>query len=64
MCVRGDLFDTSILAQPAMARDYAHPGAGLAQMSHDTTANKAGSAKYGDAAHSAIRQMTLSGAID
>jgi hypothetical protein len=64
MCVRGDLFDTSILAQPAMARDYADPGAGLAQMAHDTTANKASSAKHGDAAHSAIRQMIPWDAID
>jgi hypothetical protein len=38
MCVSGDPFDTSILAQPTMARDYAHPGARLGQMAHDTTA--------------------------
>ena len=45
MCVRGDLFNSIVLSQPGMPRDYAHPGAGLAQMAHDTTANKAGPAK-------------------
>jgi hypothetical protein len=65
MCVRGDLFDTSILGQPAMARDYADPGAGLAQMSPDTPANKASSAKHGNAVHSAIlRQATVCDAGD
>src|SRR5262249_31017239 len=64
MCVCGDLLDSGVLAPPAMARDNADPGAGLAQVAHDTTANKASSAKHRDAAHSAIRQMILWGAID
>src|SRR6516164_7889504 len=57
MCVRGDLLDSSVLAQPAMPRDCAHSGTGVAQMAHDTTANKAGPAKHACAAHSLIRQM-------
>ena len=41
MCVRGvDLFDSIVLARPGMPRDHAHPGAGLAQMAHDTTARQ------------------------
>ena len=64
MYVRDDLFDSIILAQPAMPRDYAHPGAGHAQMMHDATANKAGPAKHGCAAHSPIRQMILCDALD
>jgi hypothetical protein len=50
--------------QTAMPRDYADSGAGVAQMAHDTTANKASPAKHGDAGHSAVRQMTLWAAID
>jgi hypothetical protein len=63
-CVRGDLFDSIVLALSAMSRDYSHPSAGLAQMAHDTTANKAGPAKYGCAAHSLIRQLILCDAVD
>src|SRR5215831_5647041 len=37
MRVRGDLLDSSVLAWPAMPRDCAHSGAGIAQMAHDTT---------------------------
>jgi hypothetical protein len=57
MCVRGDLFDSGVLASPAMPRDYSDTGAGVAQMAHNTTANKASSAKHGDAVHCAIRQL-------
>ena len=64
MCVRGDLFDSIVLAQPVMPRDYAHPGAGLAQMAHNTTANKAGPAKHSCAAQSRIRQMILCDAVN
>jgi hypothetical protein len=64
MCVRGDLFDSTVFAQSVMPRDYAHPGAGLAQMAHDTPANKAGPAKHGCAAQSPIRQMILCDALD
>src|SRR5262252_1615062 len=59
MCVRSDLLDCSVVARPAMPRNYADPGAGVAQMAHDTTANKASSAKHRDAAHCAFRQMIL-----
>src|SRR5262249_58327861 len=64
MCVRSDLLDSSVLAQLAMPRDYAHPGAVIAQTAHNTTANKAGSAKHGCAAHSLIRQTILCDALD
>jgi hypothetical protein len=64
MYIRDDLLGSSVLAQLAMARDYADSGAGLAQMAHDRMANKAGPAKHGCAAHSAIRQTILCGALD
>src|SRR5216683_6940832 len=64
MCVGGDLFDAIVLGPPTMPRDHAHPGAGLAQMAHDATANKAGPPKHGYAAHSPIRQMILCDALD
>ena len=64
MCVRGDLLDSSVLARRAMPRDCAHSGTGVAQMAHDTTANKAGAAEHGCAAQSPIRQMILRDALD
>jgi hypothetical protein len=64
MCVRGDLFDSGVLAPPTAPRDYADSGAGVAQMAHDTTANKAGPAKHGYAADSLIRQTILCDAVD
>jgi hypothetical protein len=64
MCVRGDLLDSSVLAQLATPRDYTHPGAGLVQMANDATADKAGPAKHSYAAHSPIRQMILCDAHD
>src|SRR5262249_47512811 len=63
-CVRSDLFDSSVPAQLAMTRDYAHPGAVIAQMAHDTTANKAGPSKHDCAAHSLILQMIPCDALD
>ena len=49
MCVGSDLFDAIVLGPPTMPRDHAHPSAGLAQMAHDATANKAApSASQGD----------------
>ena len=47
MCVGGDLFDAIILSPPTMPRNDAHPGAGLARMADDATADKAGPAKHG-----------------
>src|SRR5262245_50262809 len=64
MCVRSEMFDSILPAQPAMPRDHPHPGAGHAQMVHNTTANKTGPAKHGCAPHSAIRRMILWGAPD
>src|SRR6267154_6133671 len=64
MDVGGDLFDAIVLDPPTMPRDHAHPGARLAQLAHDATANKAGPAKHGCAAHSLIRQMILCDALD
>src|SRR6516225_4905792 len=61
VCVRGDLFNSRVLAPPAMPRDNADPGVRIAQTAHDTTANKASSAKHGDAVHCAIRQMSFWG---
>jgi hypothetical protein len=40
VCVGGDLFDLVALP-PRMPRGDAHRGAGLAQIAHDATANKA-----------------------
>jgi hypothetical protein len=59
MCVGGDLFGAIALRPPRMPRDYAHPDAGLVQMAHDATANKASPAKYGHAAHFPIHKMIL-----
>src|ERR1700682_5295916 len=64
MGVGGDLFDAIVLGLPRMPRDQAHPGAGLAQMAHDATADKAGPAKHGCAAYSPIRRMILCDALD
>ena len=64
MGVGGDLFDAVVLGPPTLPRDHAHPGAGLAQMAHDATANKASSPKHGYAAHSLIDPMILGDALD
>jgi hypothetical protein len=64
MCVGSDLFDAIILSPPTMPRNDAHPGAGLTQIAHDATADKAGPAKHSYAAHSPIRQMILCDAHD
>src|SRR5262249_7134522 len=64
MCVRSDLLDCSVLARPAMPRDYADPSAGVAQVAHNTTANKASSAKHCDTAQCAFRRTILWDASD
>src|SRR5262249_57858761 len=56
-CVLSDLFDSSVPAQLALTRDYARPGAVIAQMGHDPTANEAWPSKHDCAAHSRIRQL-------
>ena len=64
VCVGGDLFDVVALSPPGMPRGDAHRGAGLAQIAHDATANKASSPKHGYAAHSLIDPMILGDALD
>ena len=59
MRVGDDLFDAIALRPPRMPRDGAYPDAGLAQMAHDATANKASPAKDGHATHSPIHRMIL-----
>src|SRR5580704_827279 len=64
VCVGGDLFEVVALNPPRMPRGDAHRGAGLAQIAHDATANKASSPKHGYAAHSLIDPMILDDALD
>src|SRR5262245_46298928 len=64
MCISGDPFDTSILAQSTMARDYAHADARLGQMAHHTTAQKSGPAEHGCAVHFRIREMIVPDVVD
>src|ERR1700730_2122169 len=64
ICVGGDLFDAVALSPTRMPRGDAHRGAGLAQIAHDATANKASSLKHGYAAHWPIDPIILGDALD
>src|SRR5262249_33935484 len=64
ICIGGDLLDAAVLQPPGMPRGDAHGDAGLVQIARDATANKAGPAKYGHAAHLPIHPAILRDARD